>query len=178
MSSEHEKMDQTSYLLPPALIALSKQMLARALETKATIATAESCTGGLIAAALTEIPGGSSMFERGFATYSNESKTELLSVPAHLIDDYGAVSEEVARAMAEGALANSRATVAVSTTGVAGPDGGTPKKPVGMVCFAIVSKKHPVRAETMQFRGDRAQVRLAATEHALRLLFEAVSLSG
>jgi nicotinamide-nucleotide amidase len=171
-------MDQTSYLLPPAIIALSKQMLKRALDTKATIATAESCTGGLIAAALTEIPGGSSMFERGFATYSNEAKVELLGVPQHLLDDYGAVSEQVAAAMAEGALKNSKATIAVSTTGVAGPDGGTPKKPVGMVCFAIATRRHPCRAETMHFKGDRAQVRLAATEHALRLLLEAVSLTA
>ncbi|MDB5367525.1 MAG: CinA family protein [Rhodospirillales bacterium] len=176
--SEEAKMEQTSYLLPPAVIALSKQMLKRALETKTTIATAESCTGGLIAAALTEIPGGSSMFERGFVTYSNEAKTGMLGVPAHLIDDHGAVSEQVAWAMAEGALENSKASVAVSTTGVAGPDGGTPKKPVGMVCFAIATRSHPCRAETMHFPGDRAQVRLASVEHALRLLLEAVSLSA
>jgi nicotinamide-nucleotide amidase len=176
--SEDEKMEQTSYLLPPAVIALAKQMLKRALETRTTIATAESCTGGLIAAALTEIPGGSSMFERGFATYSNEAKTEMLGVAQHLIEDYGAVSEQVAMAMAEGALAHSKATIAVSTTGVAGPDGGTPKKPVGMVCFAIATRTQPCRAETMHFRGDRAQVRLASVEHALRLLLEAVSLSA
>ncbi|WP_420241557.1 CinA family protein [Roseiterribacter gracilis] len=176
--SEDAKMDQTAYLLPPAAIALAKQMLKRALETKTTIATAESCTGGLIASSLTEIPGGSSMFERGFVTYSNQAKTEMLGVPAHLIADHGAVSEEVARAMAEGALKNSNATIAVSTTGVAGPDGGTPKKPVGMVCFAIATRTHPCRAETMHFKGDRAQVRLASVEHALRLLLECVSLSA
>jgi nicotinamide-nucleotide amidase len=178
MSSEKEKMGQTSYLLPSAVIAISKQMLKRALEIKATIATAESCTGGLVAAALTEIPGGSSMFERGFVTYSNEAKADELGVAPSLLDEYGAVSEEVARAMAEGALANSKATVAVATTGVAGPDGGTPKKPVGMVCFAIVTRHQPCRAETMHFAGDRAQVRLGATEHALRLLLEAVSVAA
>ncbi len=163
-------MEQTSYLLPPAVIALAKQMLKRALETKTTIATAESCTGGLIAAALTEIPGGSSMFERGLRHLFERSQERDAGRAGASDRGSCAVSEEVARAMAEGALENSKATIAVSTTGVAGPDGGTPKKPVGMVCFAIATRTHPCRAETMQFKGDRAQVRLASTEHALRLL--------
>lgn len=99
------------------------------------LATAESCTGGLVAAAITDVSGSSGWFERGFVTYSNEAKSTMLGVPAKLIRDHGAVSEEVARAMAEGALLNSRAQVSLSITGVAGPNGGTPEKPVGMVCF-------------------------------------------
>ncbi|WP_128294073.1 CinA family protein [Afifella aestuarii] len=104
------------------------------------LATAESCTGGGIAAALTDIPGSSAAFERGFVTYSNEAKIELLGVPKTLIDTHGAVSEAVARAMAEGALAHSHADMAVSVTGVAGPDGGTEEKPVGLVHFAVAQR--------------------------------------
>lgn len=104
-------------------------------EKSLMVATAESCTGGLVAAAITDVAGSSGWFERGFVTYSNEAKSTMLGVPAKLIRDYGAVSEEVAHAMAEGALLNSRAQVALSITGVAGPTGGTPEKPVGMVCF-------------------------------------------
>lgn len=137
------------------------------------VATAESCTGGLVAAAITEISGSSGWFERGFVTYSNEAKTTMLGVPAKLIRDHGAVSEEVARAMVEGALLNSRAQVALSITGVAGPTGGTPEKPVGMVCFGW-SNRITTRTETQRFPGDRQQIRRQAAEHALRGLLELV----
>ncbi|SCV01598.1 conserved hypothetical protein [Cupriavidus necator] len=137
------------------------------------LATAESCTGGLVAAAITDVSGSSGWFERGFVTYSNEAKSTMLGVPTKLIRDHGAVSEEVARAMAEGALLNSRAQVALSITGVAGPNGGTPEKPVGMVCFGW-SNRITTHTETQRFRGDRGQIRRQAAEHAMRGLLELI----
>ncbi len=134
------------------------------------LATAESCTGGLIAAACTDLAGSSDWFERGFVTYSNAAKTELLGVPAELIVVHGAVSREVARAMAEGALARSHAHIGVAVTGVAGPGGGSADKPVGTVWFGW---RVPGRSETecRQFTGDRAAVRAQTVAHALgRLL--------
>ena len=139
------------------------------------IATAESCTGGLVAALLTEISGSSAVVERGFVTYSNEAKTELIGVPADLIATHGAVSEPVARAMAEGALAHSRADVAVGITGVAGPTGGTATKPVGLVHFGLARKGAPTVHLERRF-GDlgRANVRRRAVEEALTLLEQAI----
>nr|WP_311526424.1 CinA family protein [uncultured Ralstonia sp.] len=135
------------------------------------MASAESCTGGLVSAAITDVSGSSAWFERGFVTYSNEAKSQMLGVPATLIREHGAVSEPVAHAMAEGAVLNSRAQVAVSITGVAGPTGGTPDKPVGMVCFGW-SNRLQTRVETRHFKGDRKHVRLQAAEHALRGLLD------
>ncbi len=131
------------------------------------LATAESCTGGMIAAACTDLAGSSAWFERGFVSYSNAAKTQLLGVPADCIASHGAVSEPVARAMAQGALTHSAAQVAVAVTGVAGPGGGSPDKPVGTVWIAWAMADQ-VRAERMQFSGDRAAVRQATVEHALR----------
>ena len=135
------------------------------------LATAESCTGGMVAAAMTDISGSSAWFERGFVTYSNNAKTEMIGVPADMIERHGAVSEPVARAMAEGALRNSRAQVSLSITGVAGPGGGTETKPVGMVSFAWSNRLHTTVA-TQLFKGDREQVRTQAAAHALRGLLE------
>lgn len=139
------------------------------------VTTAESCTGGLIARALTETGGSSAWFERGFVTYSNDAKRELLGVPADRLETHGAVSEPVARAMAEGALRRSRAALALSVTGIAGPSGGTPGKPVGTVCFgwAVLGPGDAgagprLRSATLHLAGDRAQVRAAAALHALR----------
>lgn len=139
------------------------------------VATAESCTGGLVAAALTGIAGSSAVLDRGFVTYSNAAKSELLGVPAGMIADKGAVSEEVARAMAEGAIARSRADLAVSITGVAGPGGGTQTKPVGLVWFALARRGGPTRAVSRRF-GDvgRAKVRQLSVATALSLFEEAV----
>lgn len=131
------------------------------------LATAESCTGGMIAAACTDLAGSSAWFERGFVSYSNAAKTQLLGVPADCIASHGAVSEPVARAMAQGALTHSAAQVAVAVTGVAGPGGGSPDKPVGTVWIAWAMADQ-VRAERMQFSGDRAAVRQATVEHALQ----------
>lgn len=138
------------------------------------VAAAESCTGGMVAAALTDIPGSSAVVERGFVTYTNAAKTEMLGVPANLIDTHGAVSEEVARAMAEGALAQSHADLAVSITGIAGP-GGSEFKPEGRVCFGVARRGRETRTETIEFgaRG-RDAVRAAARDHALTLLLAAL----
>jgi len=134
------------------------------------LATAESCTGGLIAAACTDLAGSSAWFERGFVTYSNASKTELLGVDAALIQQHGAVSQSVVCAMTLGALAHSRAQVALAVTGVAGPAGGTLEKPVGTVWFGWVWPGHDVCCEKRCFQGDRRSVRDATVQHALTTL--------
>ena len=133
------------------------------------LATAESCTGGLIAATCTDLAGSSQWFERGFVTYSNEAKTELLGVDAALVARDGAVSESVVRAMAQGALDRSRAQVAVAVTGIAGPGGGSAAKPVGTVWLAWATP-HGITSEVQHFSGDRAAVRAATVQHALRTL--------
>jgi nicotinamide-nucleotide amidase len=153
-------------MTPTALLALYR---ARHLR----IATAESCTGGMIAAALTDIAGSSDVVERGFVTYSNEAKTEMLGVPAELIAKFGAVSEQVAREMAAGALRHARADVTVAVTGVAGPGGGSKEKPVGLVYLAIARKVGETRCERKVFPGDRAAIRRATVVRALELLAEA-----
>jgi len=141
---------------------------------RARIATAESCTGGMIAAALTDIPGSSDVFERGFVTYSNHAKQDLLGVEAATLDAFGAVSEAVAREMADGALARSAATLAISVTGIAGP-GGSEHKPEGRVCFAVASKGRKTRTETVEFGAlGRGTVRARATAHALEMLARAL----
>ena len=138
------------------------------------MASAESCTGGLIAAACTDLAGSSNWFERGFVSYSNEAKTELLGVSSALIEKHGAVSEQVARAMAQGAIAHSRAQVAVAVTGVAGPSGGSAAKPVGTVWFGWATPSGVV-SEMRCFDGDRAAVRLATVQHGLRRLVDLLS---
>lgn len=149
-------------------------LLAEARYWGLTIATAESCTGGLVAAALTEVAGSSDVFERGFVTYSNAAKMELLGVLEETLAAHGAVSEEVAREMADGALARSAADLAVSVTGIAGP-GGSEHKPEGRVCFAVADN-HGVRTETVEFGPlGRTQVRAATVEHALSLLKAALA---
>lgn len=152
----------------PALLA--QQLLARHW----MLATAESCTGGLISAACTDLAGSSAWFERGLVTYSNEAKTELLGVPAELIAKHGAVSEAVARAMATGAVAHSRAQVAVAVTGVAGPGGGSASKPVGTVWLAWATPQG-LWAEPQLFAGDRAAVRQATVDRALEKLVQLLS---
>jgi nicotinamide-nucleotide amidase len=138
------------------------------------IATAESCTGGMIAAALTDIAGSSDVFERGFVTYSNDAKQELIEVPRAIIERHGAVSAETAAAMATGTLAHSHADIALSVTGVAGPGGGSKEKPVGLVWFGVARRGQPARTVQERFVGDRAAVRRAAVDRALSLLSEAL----
>jgi len=131
------------------------------------LVTAESCTGGMVAAAMTDRPGSSEILERGFVTYSNDAKMEMLGVTATTLERHGAVSEATARAMAQGALKHSRATWALAITGIAGPTGGTPGKPVGMVCLAWAQRNGGCEALTCQFAGTRAEVRQQAVRLAL-----------
>ena len=152
-----------------------EQILAAARAKGLHIATAESCTGGMVAAALTDIPGSSDVFERGFVTYSNLAKQEMLGVTEASLSAHGAVSEEVAREMAEGALFHSQADLAVSITGIAGP-GGSEFKPEGRVCFGLAQFGLPTLLETVEFGAlGRANVRLAAQNHALGLLAAALA---
>ena len=145
---------------------LTKTLAQMLLSRNWTVSLAESCTGGLVCATLTELAGSSEWFERGYITYSNEAKTECLDVPAELIESHGAVSEPVAKAMAEGARINSGSNVAISITGVAGPSGGSAEKPVGTVCFGW-STENQALTKTMKFMGDRQMIRQQATEFAL-----------
>jgi nicotinamide-nucleotide amidase len=166
----------TSGAIPDATSGAARvDAIARALRARGLLlATAESCTGGLIAAACTALAGSSDWFERGFVTYSNAAKTEMLGVPAPLIAAHGAVSREVARAMVEGALEKSPAGCAVAVTGIAGPGGATPGKPVGIVWLALGLRGHPVRAELLQLHGDRASIREQTVECALQRVLELV----
>lgn len=152
--------------------ALVAQLAGRLRRLGESIATAESCTGGLIAAVCTAVAGSSNWFERGFVTYSNAAKIELLGVDAALIEAYGAVSAEVAAAMAEGALQHSTAGLAVAVTGIAGPGGGTPAKPVGTVWLAVAGLGEAVQAILLSATGDRAAIRDASVLRALQLLIE------
>ena len=154
----------------PLVLALAQALRERGLK----VATAESCTGGLIAAACTAVAGSSDWFERGFVTYSNEAKTESLGVDAQLIAAHGAVSREVALAMAVGALAHSKAQLAVAVTGIAGPGGGSKAKPVGTVWLAIARAGEGAQAELLQLTGDRAAIREQTVQRALQRLIERV----
>lgn len=152
----------------------AEALLARARAAGAVLATAESCTGGLVAAAITEVPGSSDIFDRGVVTYSNAAKVALLGVSGATLAAHGAVSEPVAREMAEGALARSAATLAVSVTGIAGP-GGSEFKPEGRVCFGLAARDRPTVTETVEFGAPgRAEVRRRAVDHALGLLLAAL----
>jgi len=156
-------------MFSPSLLQLAQRILAKARAAKLRLVTAESCTGGLVAGVLTEIPGSSDVLDRGFVTYSNEAKTDLLGVPPHLIETKGAVSEEVVRAMAEGALRH--ANISIAVTGIAGPDGGTAGKPVGLVHFAAARKDRGTIHKVHHF-GDigRHEIRMRSVEAALKLL--------
>ncbi|MGR3803985.1 CinA family protein [Marinibacterium profundimaris] len=151
------------------------ELLQAAREAGVMIATAESCTGGMVVAALTEVPGSSDVVDRGFVTYSNAAKQDMLGVQPGTLATHGAVSEDVAAEMAMGALMRSQARLAVSITGIAGP-GGSEFKPEGRVCFGLAVKDQPVQAETVEFGAlGRAKVREAARDHALALLASALS---
>lgn len=157
-------------MLPDTTLAAARALLARLEAAGLTLATAESCTGGLIAAALTAIPGSSAVITQGFVTYSNEAKRDRLGIPSGVIAGYGAVSESVARRMAEGALAVSGADLAVSCTGIAGPGGATPGKPVGLVHLAAARRGGPTLLLRRVFPGDRAAVRAATVAAAFDLI--------
>jgi PncC family amidohydrolase len=152
---------------------LAEQLVNIAKEKKLVVATAESCTGGMISSAITAVPGSSSVFSYGFVTYGNDAKEKLLNVQHRTIEQYGAVSEETAREMAIGALNSSRADIAVAVTGIAGPTGGTDEKPVGLVYIALATKDR-VEVVKNNFTGDRSAVRLSATKKALEMSIDAV----
>jgi nicotinamide-nucleotide amidase len=160
-----------------ALGTLANLIAARLGSRGLTLATAESCTGGMISAALTDIAGSSAWFDCGFVTYSNAAKRAMLGIDAALIERHGAVSEEVAKAMASGAILASSASLALAVTGIAGPGGAVPGKPVGMVCFAWSEREGPTKSETVHFQGDRAAVRRAACLHALRGIVDWLDMS-
>jgi nicotinamide-nucleotide amidase len=151
-------------------LALAEAVLTACRARNWHVATAESCTGGLVAAALTAIAGSSDVVERGFVTYSNEAKIELLGVPAETIAGHGAVSAQTVAAMARGAVTRARVDLAVAIAGVAGPGGGTPQKPVGLVYLGVARKDSAARAERRIFPGDRTEIRRAALVEALELL--------
>jgi nicotinamide-nucleotide amidase len=161
-------------VFPETTLKLAEQVIAAAKSQGLRSATVESCTGGLIAAALTSVSGSSDVLDRGFVTYANEAKTEMVGVPAALIQRVGAVSEDVARAMAEGALTHAPVDAAVAVTGIAGPGGGSAEKPVGLVHFAVARKGRATVHVRQVFAGDRAQVRLATVDRALTMLLEAL----
>ncbi len=161
-------------MFSPELLQMAKELLAALRDKNLRIATAESCTGGLVAGVLTEIAGSSDVFERGFVTYSNASKIELLAVGRDVLDRHGAVSAAVAIAMADGAVKHAHADIAVSVTGIAGPDGGTAAKPVGLVYLAVARSGAAAEAHRCNFGAiGRNAIRLAAVAEALRLLSEA-----
>ncbi len=139
------------------------------------VATAESCTGGLVSALLTEIPGSSSVFERGFVTYSNQAKEDLLGVSKGILEKHGAVSSEVAEAMARGALTHSNADASLAITGIAGPDGGTKEKPVGLVYIAVAYRENAPLVERCHFGGGRDDIRMAAVEKSLKMIADVIA---
>ena len=152
---------------------LAKTLGARLKSSGATLVTAESCTGGWVAQTVTSVAGSSAWFERGYVTYTNGSKQELLGVREETLQHHGAVSEQTAREMAQGALARSKGTLAVAVTGVAGPGGGSREKPVGMVCFAWADRRG-VTSDTRRFAGDRESVRRQSVVHALEGVMKAL----
>jgi nicotinamide-nucleotide amidase len=163
-------------MFPADLVASAEALLATCRTKGLRVVTAESCTGGLIAGVLTEVPGSSDVVERGFVTYSNAAKVEVLGVAPAVIDRHGAVSAAVAVAMAEGALNHAHADVAVAATGIAGPGGGTAQKPVGLVYLAVHRRGAPAAAHRFNFPAtSRHDIRLASVREALRLLSEAAA---
>ena len=157
-------------MIPDPLLDEAAALLNACRARHVKLATAESATGGLIAAVLTAIAGSSDVLDRGFVTYSNEAKSELLGVPPELIRAVGVVSGPVVQAMAQGALQRSRATIAISVTGIAGPGGGSAEKPIGLVWFGLAQRQRPVTADHQVFPGDRTAIRLAAVRHAFALI--------
>lgn len=172
--TNQQTTDQATGQTTPPLFDLAAGVGQALHDHALVLATAESCTGGGVAEAITDISGSTNWFDCGFVVYSNASKTELLEVPDALIAQFGSVSEEVAAAMAQGALANSNANVALSTTGIAGPTGAVPGKPVGTVCFGWATKDG-VHTERLVFAGDRQAVRAQSVRHALQGLLRFIA---
>ena len=157
------------------VLALAGEVAVLLIDKKITVAVAESCTGGALCQALTEIPGSSTWFDRGFVTYSNQAKVEMLGVSPVLLEQYGAVSFETARAMVEGVHGRSNAELAIAITGIAGPTGGTAQKPVGTVFFGIGQKGQAVKIDKRRFKGDRSEVRARSVEFVLKALLKTLT---
>jgi len=157
-------------MYPEILYVMAEDLLQTCQAKDLKLALAESCTGGLIGGLITSVPGSSSMFDRGIVSYTNPAKGEMLGVPAYVFMEYGSVSEECARAMAEGALEHSHANLSASVTGIAGPDGGSDDKPIGRVHIAVARDDFETLHEEHTFDGDRHRVRIQAVESAMRLL--------
>lgn len=157
------------------LYPLAQTLITKMQEKKLFLTVAESCTGGLLAGAITAIPGASAILECGFVTYSNASKTRLLGVDPTLLTTYGAVSSEVAASMAEGALRTSQADIALSITGIAGPGGGSAEKPVGCIFLGLAQKQHPCQTKQLQLTGTREEIRYHTVEEALRWVIDTLS---
>ena len=157
-------------MYPEILIIMAEDLINACRKNEIKLALAESCTGGLVAGCITSISGSSDVFDRGFVTYSNQAKNEMLGVGLDILENSGAVSEQVAIAMAMGAIANSNADIALSITGVAGPSGSTDEKPVGLVHMAVARKGFEVKCERHIFKGDRERVRIQSVESGLKLL--------
>jgi nicotinamide-nucleotide amidase len=157
-------------MLPELALNEAETLLAACRSRRIMLVTAESFTGGLIAAALTAIAGSSDVVDRGFVAYSNDAKNQMIGVPVPLIETHGAVSEQVAAAMADGALSRSLAAIAVSVTGLGGPGGGSAEKPVGLVCFGLARKTAATITERQVFPGDRAAIRAATVAHAFKMI--------
>ena len=157
------------------IAVLASEMAALLADKKITVAVAESCTGGALCQALTDIPGSSNWFDRGFITYSNQAKVDMLGVSSTLLDQYSAVSFETARAMVEGVHGHSQAELAIAITGIAGPGGGTAEKPVGTVFFGIGQKGQAVKIDKRRFKGDRGEVRARSVEFVLKALLKTLA---
>ena len=157
------------------IAVLAGEVAALLTEQKLTLAVAESCTGGALCQALTDIPGSSNWFDRGFITYSNQAKIEMLGVSSTLLEQYGAVSFEAARAMVEGVHGQSNAKLAIAITGIAGPGGGTAEKPVGTVFFGIGQKGQAVKIDKRRFKGEREEVRARSVEFVLKALLKTLA---
>lgn len=173
-SAADSKLDLIT-MFPDRIDIMARQALSAARDKKLRIGAAESCTGGLVAAALCSIPGASDVFDRGFVTYSNLAKQQVLGVPAETLEAYGAVSEQTARAMAAGVLAHAPVDLAICTTGVAGPGGGSAEKPVGLVHLAV-ARRGAMVLHSRQLFGDRTrpEIQLATVERGLEMLLEAI----
>jgi len=159
-------------MYPEILYIMAEDLLENCQNAGFKLTLAESCTGGLVAGCITSVAGSSAVFERGFVTYTNAAKTDMLGVGKTLIDEFGAVSEQVAVAMAEGAIVHSDANLSLSVTGIAGPGGATPDKPVGLVHMACAREGQQTHHERHEFKGDRERVRLQAIESGLKLLLK------
>jgi nicotinamide-nucleotide amidase len=157
-------------MLPDSTLQQAEALLAACRDKGIRLAIAEGCTGGLIAAALTAIPGCSDVLDRAFITYANAAKTDLLGVPTSLITEHGTISQPVAAALAESTLLQARATIALAVIGLAGPTGASPDKPIGLVCFGLARAATPVTTDRQLFPGNRTEIRAAAVAHALNLV--------